>query len=116
VADQETLDRGDDFIPTGVDAPVTNEAPVAPPEEERLEEQVTEAAKPEAEEEERPRDDKGRFIPKDRFDEAVRKERTEKEALANRLREYEAREQQQAVANDFAEANKAVKEMIKQHT
>ena len=115
MADENDLDRGDNFAPTGVDAPAAvQEAPPAPPEEElKLEEQV---AEPVAGEETQLRDDKGRFIPKDRFDEAVRKERTEKEALANRLREYEARDQQKAVADDFAEAQKAIKAMIKQHT
>lgn len=65
---------------------------------------------------EQSRDDKGRFIPKDRFDEAVRKERTEKETLQNRLKEFEEREAQRNVSADLAEANKHVKELIKQHT
>lgn len=117
----ENVDRGDEFTPT----PETAEVDKA--EESKASEAEVEAkaedteAKPEAEakaedEEEKPRDDKGRFIPKDRFDEAVRKERGEKEVLAARLKELEDKEAQRNVAADFAEANKHVKEMIKQHT
>jgi hypothetical protein len=67
-------------------------------------------------EDDRVRDEKGRFIPKERFDEAVKKERGEKELLAARLKEYEDREAQSRVSADFAEAQKAVKDMIKQHS
>ena len=107
--DLQTADRGDDFSPTTPAAA----APEPVKEEPVVEEEQVEAK---AEEEERPRDEKGKFIPKERFDEAVRKERAEKEAVAARLKEYEEREAQRNVAADFAEANKAVKEMIKQHT
>ena len=55
-------------------------------------------------------------IPKSRFDEAVQKERGEKAALAARVQEYEERDAQTQVTNDFAEAQKMVKDMIKQHT
>lgn len=108
--DLQTADRGDDFSPTPVAA-----AP-APEPEPVQEEQVEEVEAKAPEEEERPRDEKGKFIPKERFDEAVRKERAEKEAVTARLKEFEEREAQRNVAADFAEANKAVKEMIKQHT
>ena len=109
--DLQTADRGDDFSPTPPVAAAPEPGPVK--EEPVVEEEQVEAK---AEEEERPRDEKGKFIPKERFDEAVRKERSEKEAVAARLKEYEEREAQRNVAADFAEANKAVKEMIKQHT
>lgn len=59
-------------------------------------------------------DDK--FIPKNRFDEAVQKERSAKEEYARRLKEFEDKEAQRNVAADFAEAQKVVKDMIKQHT
>lgn len=116
-ASQEVVDRGDDFIPTGPDAKAAPEQePVAVVEGEA----EAKAAEPEAakveDEGEKPRDDKGRFIPKDRFDEAVRKERSEKEALAARLKEFEEKEAQRNVAANFEEANKQVKEMIKKHT
>lgn len=115
--DLETADRGDNL-------PV--EEPAEEPVVEAAEEEVAEAqaeAEPESEVEaageeagEPERDAKGRFIPKDRFDEAVRKERAEKEQLANRLQELEQREQQRAVAADMQEASKQIKEMIKEHT
>ena len=111
------VDRGDDFNPTpdAVDPAPEKEAAEAKKEEEEEPEPEPKAEAKE-EEEEPQRDAKGRFIPKDRFDEAVRKERTEKEELARRLKEYEDKEAQRAVAADFAEAAKQVKDMIKQHT
>lgn len=109
--DLQTADRGDDFSPTQPVAAAPEPEPVK--EEPVVEEEQVEAK---AEEEDKPRDEKGKFIPKERFDEAVRKERAEKEAVAARLKEYEEREAQRNVAADFAEANKVVKEMIKQHT
>lgn len=111
-------DRGDDFTPTGEDA--------LPPADEQdqgdaaaktgeAEGAAADAAKSEGDDEPS-RDSKGRFIPKERFDEAVRKERGEKEELARRLQEYEQREAQRATTVDFAEAQKLVKDLIKQHT
>lgn len=60
--------------------------------------------------------DDDKFIPKNRFDEAVQKERLAKEEYARRLKEFEDKEAQRNVAADFAEAQKYVKDMIKQHT
>lgn len=126
MSDSDTpVDRGDDFTPTGPDA-VQNDGAITD-EGTKLEAQddvsltdegKTEDVKAEAkdEDEDKPRDDKGRYIPKDRFDEAVRKERSEKEALQARLRELEDKEAQRNVAADFAEAQKQIKDMIKQHT
>lgn len=108
--DLQTADRGDDFAPT---APPVAAAPEPEP---VVEEPVEEVVEAKAEEEEKPRDEKGKFIPKERFDEAVRKERAEKEAVSARLKEYEEREAQRNVMADFAEGQKMVKEMIKQHT
>lgn len=122
--ESQAVDRGDDFTPTGPDAVAgvveddqkVDEA-LAKVTDDQPEEKAEEKVEAKAEEEgEKPRDDKGRFIPKDRFDEAVRKERAEKEALASRLKEFEEKEAQRAVAADFEEANKQVKEMIKKHT
>lgn len=123
----ETVDRGDDFAPTAPTDAAEAAAPEAPAAEApAVEEQVADDKASEGEEpkeeakadegEETKRDEKGRFIPKDRFDEAVRKERAEKEEYARRLKEYEDREAQSKVAENFAEANKQVKELIKQHT
>lgn len=112
--ENEVVDRGDDFVPTGSDAEqaVAAAEPTTTPDTEAP---ATEASAAE-DSTEQVRDDKGRFIPKDRFDEAVRKERAEKEILANRLKEFEERDAQSRVSADFAEAQRAVKEMIKQHT
>lgn len=102
-----SADRGDSLnLP---DTKVEDTAP-EPKAEEKAEE------KDEDKEETTARDDKGRFIPKERFDEAVKKERGEKEELARRLKAFEDREAQNKVADDFAQAQKLVKDMIKQHT
>lgn len=60
--------------------------------------------------------DKGKFVPKGRFDEAVRKERAEKERLEARLKELEQRENERALSEDAEEANKQLTELISQHT
>lgn len=115
--EDQVIDRGDEFTPTGPDATTAVEDP-------NLEDQTdiqegttgSESEETDGGEDDRPRDDKGRFIPKERFDEAVKKERSEKEEYQRRLKEFEDREAQRNVAADFAEANKVVKDMIKQHT
>lgn len=112
------IDRGDDFAPTGPDtADVTD---VAAKGEEKVEDDKVEDKEVEEvaakDEDEGKRDNKGRFIPKERFDEAVRKERDQKETLQRQLKEYQEREAQSKVTEDVAAAQKAVKEMIKQHT
>lgn len=120
----ETVDRGDVFDPFNKSAPApdTTEAKaddvaeVVADKEPDTKPDVEEEVKAEKEEAQPERDDKGRFIPKERFDEAVRKERSEKDELTRRLKELEDREAQRAVVNDMAEAQKVVKEMIKQHT
>lgn len=118
----EVVDRGDVFnpFPEKAEAPAEEVVQAAPEAEEAVAETT---AAPEAEESTKAeketqaeRDDKGRFIPKDRFDEAVRKERAEKDELSRRLRELEERESQRAVVNDMAEAQRAVRDMIKKHT
>ena len=119
-------DYGNDFTPTGDDA-VTNTAPAVdtkPPVEQQPPADPVEsqdanpppAAAPEADADDAPRDDKGKFIPKGRFNEAVGKERARAQALERELQEYKAREAERAVMFDEAEANKAVKELIKQHS
>lgn len=117
------VDRGDDFPGAGTaDADTTtndeaagNTADAASPGDDQAPEGKETEAKA-TETDDPPRDDKGRFIPKDRFDEAVRKERGEKEELARRLKEYQDRDAQTQLSADFTEAQKAVKDMIKQHT
>lgn len=111
--ENEVADRGDNFTSTETDTEQAVAA-VEPSTAPDAEAPVAEALAAD-DSTEQTKDDK-RFIPKDRFDEAVRKERTEKEALANRLKELEDRDAQNRVAADFAEAQKTVKELIKQHT
>lgn len=88
----ELIDRGDDII-----------------ENEEIVEELAPKEEVEAKEEQH-------MIPKSRFDEAVRKERAEKEELARRVQAFEAKEVNQRTAADFDAANVKVKELIKQHT
>jgi hypothetical protein len=55
-------------------------------------------------------------IPKSRFDEAVRKERADKEALEARVKAFEERDAQVQVSEDYGKAQGVLKDMIKQHT
>jgi hypothetical protein len=108
----EVDDRGDNLEVLNTEA----EPEVEVTKEPEVEAEVEVEVKADAETDDAARDEKGRFIPKDRFDEAVRKERSEKEEYARRLKEYEDKEAQRNVSVDLAEANKQVKELIKQHT
>lgn len=107
----EMQDRGDEVVVDDDTAEISDqvEDTEVSAEAEEAEEAEEEAAAPE-------RDDRGHLIPKDRFDEAVRKERTEKEQLAARLQQYEQREAQRSLAADMAEAATTIKSMIKEHT
>jgi len=60
------------------------------------------------------RDEKGKFIPKARFDEAVGKERDKAAAIAARNAELEGQLQAQVTSGDIQEAQKIVRDMIKQ--
>ena len=62
------------------------------------------------------RNDKGQFIPKERFDAAVQRERAEKERVAARLQELEKREADRAVSQDLQQASAKIKDLIKEHT
>lgn len=121
-ASSGAIDRGD-FISEPTPPPEAPEAPEAPEEAELFEEldEPEESKEPEEPEDLEPKsakgkEDKGKFIPKDRFDEAVRKERGEKEEIARRLKEYEDREAQRETSADYAKAQKAIRGMIEQHT
>lgn len=124
MSETQDVDRGDNFPPPEApveETPVDQEAVQDTETAVEAAEEAAESAEGTAEQEAsadaaKQRDDKGRFIPKDRFDEAVRKERGEKELLQRRLQEMEQKEAQRNVVADFAEAQKVIKDMIKEHT
>ena len=99
----EVVDRGDTFTP---------ESESAPPEPEVKTEEVVAAPEPPPDP---PPEKKGdeNLIPRDRFNEAVLKERTKTEAAANRVKELEGQLVVQNVSQDVVEAQKQVKELIK---
>jgi hypothetical protein len=121
MTDEIEVDRGDNFEPTTDAAP----APVVAATDVVGDKDVTDVvgdltdgAKETKEEADGTENsgDKGRFIPKDRFDEAVAKERTEKERVAAQLAELQKREADRAVAADMTKASAQIKDMIKEHT
>lgn len=92
--DQAAIDRGDflkEDLPADEEVAETTAAPAAEAEAPETAAPETEAEAPAVEEEEPPRDEKGRFIPKTRFDEAVGKEREAREAAERRAAELESR-------------------------
>ena len=121
----QAVDRGDDYTPPETAGKV-EEAPVeTKPDEDSgdldvsaADETETEVAAKEAtDEEEKPvRDEKGRFIPKERFDEAVQRERDEKDRIAARLAELEKREADRAVSEDMQQASEKLATLSKEHT
>lgn len=119
-AEEVVVDRGDDFNPT--ETKVTDNKVDNPKEEEQLELELEPDADPnvdpetDSDETDAQRDEKGRFIPKDRFDEAVGRERAEKERLAAQLADLEKREADRAVSQDLQKAAAKIKEMIREHT
>jgi len=103
----ENVDRGDEL------EPIVEEVvePAELTEEEQLELPGLEA---EAEPEEV--EAKGVLIPKERFDAAVQRERSEKERVAAQLAELQKREADRAVSADMQQAAAKIKVMIKDHT
>jgi hypothetical protein len=100
-------DRGDDFTPT-IDE-IVEEKPAEPaPVEEKVEPEVKE------EQEEPERDEKGKFVPRERMKEAVEKERERTAAASARAKELEDRLSAQTTSQDIVEAQKIVRDFIKQ--
>jgi len=80
----ENVDRGDDYTP-----PVVNtDDDTLPPDTQKAAAEPAGPAEPAAEPEPQ-RDDKGRFIPKARFDEAVTKERERRETAERQLQDLQ---------------------------
>lgn len=123
--ENQAVDRGDEYTPPAP-AGEEKEPPVEakenqdsgnlepdPTEAELAEAKAAEEAEAQAKQD---RDEKGRFIPKERFDEAVQRERDEKARLATRLQELEKREADRAVSEDLQQASEKLQELSKEHT
>lgn len=93
------VDRGDEFVADDV---VVDE-PEAKVDENVVEEPEVKVEEPEVKVEEPARDEKGKFIPKGRFDEAVGKERAARETAERKLAELQAFTQE-LEADDYAAA------------
>lgn len=102
------VDRGDSFTPTLDDA-IGDDGKV---DEKVAADDAGEDKKAEAEGE-RERDEKGRFIPKERFDEQVRKERAAREQAEARAAEAEARIRAQETGEDIQKMIDEVKALRK---
>lgn len=110
---QENVDRGDDFTPTLDEVIETGGNPVEKPEVEVKVETKEVETEAKVEEKEPERDEKGKFIPRERLNEAVSKEREKTAAVQARLAEAEQALQAQTTSQDIVEAQKTVKELIK---
>lgn len=112
-----TPDRGDDFTPTN-DDPKTDDTKLEDTSSEELaaataaEDTAAEDAATAAKE--AARDDKGRFIPKARFDEAVTKEREAREAAERRVAELQGQIQQVDRTADVEKLETQLTELRKQ--
>lgn len=113
--DQALIDRGD-FLPDELETlkaetPVAEEVVAEAPAEEPIAEEVEEEAPP--------RDEKGQFVPKGRFDEAIDKERTAREAAEKRAQDLERmlqeRQQVQVKTEQTEELEAKIGEMEKHH-
>ena len=118
---EDTLDRGDTFIPTAdVDLIDADNDKLTPDtlgttlEDELAAKADAKADEPKAEDKVEARDDKGRFIPKSRFDEAVTKERERREAAERQLSELQKQMQTVSRAADTVDLEKQLVELRKQ--
>ena len=108
-------DRGD-LLPEDVVTPPDTDEQAEKDAEEILGKEVVEDEKDEP-----PRDEKGKFakkeagIPKERFDEAVNKERQAREAAERRAAELESRIQQADVNEEFAKAEQMIEGLESKH-
>lgn len=105
-SENDVVDRGDNFVPEPESA-----APEPTAEVEEVVAAPEVAPEPTKAEPEKKGDEN--LIPRDRFNEAVLKERTKTEAAANRVRELEGQLVVQNVSQDVVEAQKQIKELIK---
>lgn len=112
------VDRGDTFEPVVDDLPDTQEVVedkvVFEPETE--EPGTDETAEDKGEDKEKVRDDKGRFIPKSRFDDAVRKEREGRELAERKLTELQAQLKQDQRKVDTGQLETEIKGLEKSYT
>lgn len=116
-AELDVVDRGDNLDTLKDDTP-------APEVEKEVDEKIAELTddKDKDDADEQPRDKSGKFakkddqrIPKDRFDEAVGKERAAREAAERRAAELEAQVKKEAQDDTVAKMEEAVEKLESQH-
>lgn len=110
-ADAEAIARGDVVVD---DTPAT--PPVETPEAPKDGDKAADKAPAATEKREEPenRDEKGRFVPRERFNEAVEKEREKAKAAAARAAELESQLAAQATSKDIVDAQKVLREYVKE--
>lgn len=117
-----TPDRGDTFEPVVDDLPDTPEVVEGKvidepePEEPGTDEVAEDKGEDKGEDKEKVRDDKGRFIPKSRFDDAVRKEREGRELAERKLTELQAQLKQDQRKVDTGQLETEIKGLEKSYT
>lgn len=111
--DLSKADRGDSVpdTPPTTDEPAKEEDLDSKPEAKGDElDTEPEAAKPET----KPAEDSGKFIPKQRYDEQVQREREQREAAERRAQQLEEQLQTQTTSQDLEAAKEKLREFIKQ--
>lgn len=105
------VDRGDDFAPAEEELEVkTQAADDIPPKEDAP------PADDKTTEDDPPRDDKGRFIPKSRFDEVIGKERAAREMAERRAAELEEHVRASQVRVDTSKLEEEIEGFEKKYT
>lgn len=102
------VDRGDDFTPSTLEDAVADE-----PADAKADATPDADADADKGDDEPKRDEKGRFIPKERFDEQVKKERAAREAAEARAAEAESRVREQETGEDIQRMIDEVKALRK---
>ena len=112
----DTVDRGDTFTPTVDDSDdkLTPDTLGTTLEDELAAKADAKTDEPQADDKPEARDEKGRFIPKSRFDEAVTKERERREAAERQVSELQKQIQSVSRAADTVDLEKQLVELRKQ--
>ena len=112
----DTVDRGDTFTPTVDDSDdkLTPDTLGTTLEDELAAKADAKTDEPKADDKPEARDEKGRFIPKSRFDEAVTKERERREAAERQVSELQKQIQSVSRAADTVDLEKQLVELRKQ--
>jgi hypothetical protein len=113
MSDTAVVDRGDEVAVAEDTTPETPETPAAKVDDTPVDNAEGKGAADEADDEDKGAKRDGKWIPKDRFDQAVRKEREKAELANKQLQELKEKETLQSKADDIVQAQAWMKEMVR---